>query len=104
MKMNQKLLMVSLSSVFHDGRVNTYIQKLKEIIFNFCNDSSFQSDIFSKDGILKIVEDHYQHKNNFEYILSVLLTYITTYNLFILNSYNKPPSLVQPLSINKFSL
>lgn len=74
---------------------------LKVILDSFVSDSSFPSEIFSKEGIIKTVEEHYSGEKNFDYLLGILLTFIAAFNLFILNNFKRMPDYAHPFQIKQ---
>ncbi len=75
-------------------------EELHKMLMSFINDSSFPSDIFSKVGILKTVEEHYSGKKDFDYLLGALLTFIAVFNLFVLNNFKRMPDYANPFQFS----
>ena len=75
-------------------------EELHKMLMSFINDSSFPSDIFSKVGIIKTVEEHYSGKKDFDYILGALLTFIAVFNLFVLNNFKRIPDYAHPFQFS----
>ncbi len=69
------------------------------IIKEFITRGDFPGDIFSKNGICYILEQHNFVKTDLSNIISLLLTFIATYNLFFIKTYKKPPEITNPFNI-----
>jgi len=76
------------SSVFANTRQD---EQLKSYLINFINDSTFPNHLLDKNGIIKIIDEHYNRVKDHNYIVGMLSTFFATYDLFIVNNYTSIP-------------
>lgn len=67
--------------------------KLKDWILASMEEQKFLENVFSKEGIEKIVSEHYDFSKDRSYILGVLSTYLAAHEIFFTGDINKTPNL-----------
>lgn len=62
-----------------------------KILYPFLESDYFLSDIFNKEGIKMIIQQHLEGKQDHTHIIGTLITFAVAYKFFFVNSSLKPP-------------
>jgi len=86
---------------FSTATTNTYAntrqdKALMQYLLDFIDDSAFPGEWLDKKGMHQIIEEHYSNKIDHNYTVGILATFITAYDMFIVNNYNSIPESAIP--------